>query len=51
MKHTHAGRNHYIHLLVMTALSFVSMHVLMYAMVDRLANIYGNHNQVIWPAS
>ena len=46
MKHTHAGRNHYIYLLVMTALSFVSMYVLMYAMVDRLANIYGNLNQV-----
>jgi uncharacterized protein (DUF305 family) len=45
MKHAHAGRNHYLHLLVMTALSFVSMYVLMYAMVDRLANIYGNLNQ------
>jgi uncharacterized protein (DUF305 family) len=45
MKHAHAGKNHYVHLLVMTALSFVSMYVLMYAMVDRLANIYGNLNQ------
>jgi uncharacterized protein (DUF305 family) len=46
MKHAHAGRNHYVHLLVMTALSFVSMYVLMYAMVDRLASIYGNLNQL-----
>lgn len=46
MKHAPAGRNHYVHLLVMTALSFVSMYVLMYAMVDRLANIYGNLNQL-----
>lgn len=46
MKHAHVGKNHYVHLLVMTALSFVSMYVLMYAMVDRLANIYGNLNQL-----
>jgi uncharacterized protein (DUF305 family) len=46
MKHAHAMRNHYVHLLVMTALSFVSMYVLMYAMVDRLANVYGNLNQL-----
>jgi Domain of unknown function (DUF305) len=45
MKHAHAGKNHYVHLLVMIALSFVSMYVLMYAMVDRLANVYGNLNQ------
>jgi hypothetical protein len=43
MKHAHAGMNHYVHLLLMTALSFVSMYVLMYAMVDRLANIYGTY--------
>ena len=46
MKHAHAMRNPYVHLLVMTALSFVSMYVLMYAMVDRLANVYGNINQL-----
>ena len=46
MKQAHAGRNHYVHLLVMTALSFVSMYVLMYAMVDRLTNVYGNLNQL-----
>ena len=46
MKHAHAARNHYVHLLIMTVLSFVSMYVLMYAMVDRLANIYPNFNQL-----
>ena len=45
MKHDRAG-NCYIHLLIMTALSFVSMYFLMYAMVDRIGNIYGNLNQL-----
>jgi len=40
----HAGTNHCVHLLIMTALSFLSMYILMYAMVDRLANVYGNLN-------
>jgi uncharacterized protein (DUF305 family) len=46
MKHAHMGNNHYVLLLTMTVLSFVSMYVLMYAMVDRAANVYGNLNQV-----
>jgi uncharacterized protein (DUF305 family) len=37
---------HYGRLLPMAALSFVSMYVLMYAMVDRFANVYMNLNQV-----
>jgi hypothetical protein len=37
--------NHYVHLLIMTVLSFISMYVLMYAMVDRFANVYPNFNQ------
>jgi uncharacterized protein (DUF305 family) len=45
MKQAHAGNSHYIHLLVMTVLSFLSMYILMYAMVDRFANVYGNLNQ------
>jgi uncharacterized protein (DUF305 family) len=45
MKQAHPGNNHYAGLLVMTVLSFVSMYILMYAMVDRFANIYGNLNQ------
>ncbi len=35
----------YIRLLLMTALSFISMYVLMYAMVDRFENVYPNVNQ------
>jgi hypothetical protein len=36
---------HYGLLLIMAVLSFVSMYVLMYAMVDRASNIYPNLNQ------
>jgi uncharacterized protein (DUF305 family) len=36
----------YRHLIVMAALSLVSMYFLMYAMVDRPANVYGNLNQL-----
>ncbi len=46
MKHAHMGNSHYVLLLTMTVLSFVSMYVLMYAMVDRAANVYGNLNQI-----
>ena len=48
MKHATEGqmnRSHYRRLLVMTVLSFMAMYVLMYAMVDRLANVYANFNQ------
>ena len=41
----HAGKNHYGRLAVMTVVSFIAMYVLMYAMVDRLANVYPNFNQ------
>jgi hypothetical protein len=41
MKH-----NHYVHLIAMTALSFVAMYVLMYAMVDAGSSVYNNLNQV-----
>ena len=37
--------HHYIRLLLMTVLSFISMYVLMYAMVDRFENVYPNINQ------
>lgn len=40
------NQNHYRHLLIMAALSFVSMYMLMYAMVDALGNVYANVNQV-----
>lgn len=44
MNHKHNNK-HYGHLLIMTALSFIAMYVLMYAMVDRRENIYPNFNQ------
>jgi hypothetical protein len=39
------GENHYRHLLIMVILSFVSMYILMYAMVNTLDNVYNNFNQ------
>ncbi|TMJ80521.1 MAG: DUF305 domain-containing protein [Alphaproteobacteria bacterium] len=39
------GNRHYVHLAIMTALSFMSMYILMYAMVNRFANVYSNLNQ------
>ena len=41
MNHT----NMYIKLLLMGALSFISMYILMYMMVDRYANVYPSLNQ------
>ena len=43
------GNHHHVHLAIMTALSFISMYVLMYAMVDRFANVYSNLNQFYRP--
>ena len=41
-----AGKgSHYRRLLAMTVLSFLSMYVLMYAMVNAFDNVYPNHNQ------
>lgn len=40
------NKMHYGRLATMAVLSFVSMYVLMYAMVDTLANVYVNLNQV-----
>lgn len=37
--------NHYRHLLIMAVLSFVSMYILMYSMVNISGNIYNNLNQ------
>jgi hypothetical protein len=37
---------HYWRLLIMVALSFGFMYLFMYAMVDRLANVYPNFNQL-----
>ena len=40
------GKDHYRHLTIMAVLSFIAMYALMYAMVDRFANVYNNVNQV-----
>jgi dipeptide/tripeptide permease len=36
---------HYRHLLIMAALSFISMYILMYAMVNTISNVLNNFNQ------
>lgn len=36
---------HYVHLLIMTVLSFAAMYVLMYAMANSLDNVFANVNQ------
>jgi hypothetical protein len=41
--------HHYIRLAAMAALSFLSMYALMYAMVDRLQNVYPSSTSSIWP--
>jgi uncharacterized protein (DUF305 family) len=48
MQHAHEGhgkKNHYGRLLIMTVISFIVMYVLMYAMVDRFANVHPSFNQ------
>jgi uncharacterized protein (DUF305 family) len=39
-------QNHYLRLAVMIVLSFISMYVLMYAMVNTLGDVYNSLNQV-----
>lgn len=39
------NKGEYINLFIMAALSFISMYILMYAMVDKYANVYSNLNQ------
>ncbi|HVZ19159.1 MAG TPA: DUF305 domain-containing protein [Terriglobales bacterium] len=47
MEHGGGGRSRpYQLLMVMIGLSFLSMYILMYAMVDRLENVYPNYNQL-----
>ena len=47
MEHAAQGHEpkHYRRVLVMTLISFIAMYMLMYAMVDRLANVYPSFNQ------
>lgn len=40
----------YLRLAAMTVLSFISMYVLMYAMVDRFENVFPNTNQIYMAA-
>ncbi len=40
------NQNHYGKLAIMAVLSFISMYILMYSMVDRLANVIPNVNQL-----
>ena len=44
-KHQEMQGKHYGRLIVMAVLSFISMYILMYAMVDKLSNVYTNINQ------
>jgi hypothetical protein len=44
--HNEHGSSPYRRLLVMAGLSFAAMYALMYAMVDRFANVYMNFNQI-----
>jgi uncharacterized protein (DUF305 family) len=48
-KHS-AHSMHYMHLAIMTALSFIAMYIFMYAMVDRLGYVYANINQAYMAA-
>jgi Domain of unknown function (DUF305) len=41
---------HYIRLVGMAVLSFISMYVLMYAMVNRFVDVYPNNNQLYMAA-
>lgn len=40
------GNKHYLRLLTMGLLSFMSMYVLMYAMVNTFGNVFPNLNQI-----
>jgi dipeptide/tripeptide permease len=39
------SESHYRHLLIMAVLSFISMYILMYAMVNTIDNVFNNFNQ------
>jgi uncharacterized protein (DUF305 family) len=39
------SENHYRHLILMVILSFISMYIFMYAMVNTIGNVYNNFNQ------
>lgn len=43
--HAAQAQGHYLKLAAMVGLSFIAMYVLMYAMVDRIGNVYNHLNQ------
>jgi hypothetical protein len=43
--HSNMNENRYRHLVIMAILSFISMYILMYAMVNIIGNVYNNFNQ------
>ena len=43
--HSSMKENHYRHLSIMAVFSFISMYILMYAMVNTLDNVYNSFNQ------
>ena len=45
-QHQQGGQHHYHHLGIMTALSFIAMYILMYAMVNSFGDVFNNVNQV-----
>jgi hypothetical protein len=45
-QHTDGGQNHYLRLVGMIVLSFISMYGLMYSMVNSFADVYNSLNQV-----
>jgi hypothetical protein len=45
MKTSHMTENHYTHLGIMVALSFVTMYILMYAMANSIGDVYASINQ------
>lgn len=42
----HAHMSHYARLAAMTALSFIAMYILMYAMADTIGDVFNNINQL-----
>jgi uncharacterized protein (DUF305 family) len=44
-QHGPHGENHYLRLIAMLLLSFISMYALMYAMVNSIADVYNSMNQ------
>ena len=43
---SHMGKSHYRRLMLMTAMSFIAMYILMYAMVNVIGNAHPNLNQL-----